>query len=149
MTIGRNYVLVDIDHVLSDAAWRDAMIGGEGGWDAYHTASVDDKSCTDVVELLKAFQSVGLLIVGITARPEKWRTMTNAWLLQHDIEFSDLLMRPDDSYRPAPEIKIALAEEFFNGNLSQILFIIDDRDDVVAAFKARGVTALQCHGRQY
>ena len=32
-------ILVDIDHTLSDAAWRDTMErGGKDGWDEYYKA---------------------------------------------------------------------------------------------------------------
>jgi hypothetical protein len=148
----KKYVLIDIDHTLSDAAWRDNLIGGEGGWDAYHEASVDDKPATDVIALLTALNYIGFVSVGITARPAKWRQLTYQYLLKHEIILDFLLMRPDDAYHPAPDIKEKLAQEFFEphgGLKGNVLFIIDDRDDVVARFKALGITALQAHIRRH
>lgn len=149
----RNNILIDIDHTLSDAAWRDNLIGGPGGWDEYHTQSNHDTPCDDIaslIGLLRSSENVGLNIIGITARPEKWRVLTNTWLTRHDIGLDELLMRPDAAFHPAPEIKLQLARTRFGDKFAErILCIIDDRDDVCAAFRAAGVTALQVYGRKY
>lgn len=147
----RTHVLVDIDHTLSDAFPRDAMIGGEGGWDAYHTASAADEPIHDLVVAINAFHAAGLSVIGLTARPAKWRTLTQAWLVKHGILMADILMREDTDYRPAPAIKLALACERFGGEeevRSQVAFILDDREDVVTAFAGLGVTALQVFARR-
>lgn len=143
----RNYVLVDIDHTISNSFWRDGMIGGEGGWDAYHAASKDDKPIYEIVRLVWGLKSSGFIIYGLTARPEKWRKLTMEWLVRNNIQLDDILMRPDTAYHPAPEIKLKLVQERFE-NIDEIAMVLDDRDDVVAAFKALGVTAIQVHGRR-
>jgi hypothetical protein len=142
-------ILIDIDHTLSDASWRDPMIGGEGGWDAYHNASVDDKVAEDVALFVRAIRYVPLLAVGCTARPEKFRAITTEWLLRHNIWLDHLLMRPDEEFRPSAEIKVALAESFFKGDLSQIVAVLDDHEGVISSFVARGVTAFHVRGRKY
>lgn len=149
--IGCNkFILVDIDHTLSDAAWRDPMIGGEGGWDAYHAASIDDKPAEDVVGLINLLQRKrSLSIVGITARPEKWRNLTMSWLLKNSVFLDELLMREDEDFRPAPALKIALAKQRFGETLTGVVAVLDDRDDVTAAFKSLNITVLQVHGRKY
>lgn len=53
-------------------------------------------------------------------------------------------MRPDKNFSPSPELKISLARDLFQGKVADnVAFILDDRDDVVAAFRAEGITALQ------
>lgn len=139
----KKYILIDLDHTLSDAAWRDDLIE-ENSWDIFHSKSIDDKVFKAINWLIEGMNRLGVYIVGITARPEKWRRLTNDWLVMHDIQIEELLMRPDDAFHPAPEIKIKLAKERFGDRLkTDVLFIIDDRDDVIAAFRAEGVTALQ------
>lgn len=142
--IGRNVVLCDIDHTISDAFWRDNMIGGPGGWDAYHACSVDDAPLNDMIDLINTLQPTYRLI-GLTARPEKWRKLTMDWLLRHGVMLDGLLMRADDAFHPAPALKTELVLSKFN--LNEIAFILDDREDVIAAFRALGVTALQVHAR--
>ena len=50
----------------------------------------------------------GLLGLAVTARPEKWRGITLAWLARVDAPFDHLLMRPADDFRRAPEVKVDL-----------------------------------------
>jgi len=145
----RKIVLCDIDHTVSNAFWRDDMIGGPGGWDAYHAASKDDEPIHDVVNMINAMRAGGMYIVGITARPEKWRKLTMELLVKHGAMFDELLMRPDEAYHPAAEIKLKLAAERFGERFKdEVALIIDDREDVVAAFREAGITALLVHGRQ-
>ena len=144
-----SFVLIDIDHTLSDAAWRDPMIGGEGGWDAYHAASISDEAATDIVALADAMKAQGHEVIGLTARPEKWRKLTMEWMLNNRVFLDEILMRPDEAFHPAPELKMTLARERFGEKLENVLFVLDDRDDVAAVFRGAGITVLQVHGRKY
>lgn len=149
----RQIVLVDIDHTISNAFWRDPMIGTLS-WDEYHLASVDDHPIEDTVRILNALVDNGKFeLVGITARPAKWRQLSMKWCTRHNIPLSHILMREDEDYRPSPVIKLALAKAYIEsekGNLlkDHIAFVMDDRDDVAAAFKGEGVTVLQTHCRR-
>lgn len=140
----KRIVLCDIDHVVSQSFRRDAMIGGVGGWDAYHEAAKDDQPVQDVVSLIHALEQVHE-VWGLTARPEKWRQPTLEWLGQHDVFFTGLLMRPDRDFRPSPLVKIDLAKAKWPILKDHIAVLIEDRDDVCAAFRAEGIVCLQCH----
>ena len=149
--MNRDIVFVDIDHCISNAFPRDDMIGAEGGWDDYHRASINDAPVHDIVDLIHALAAAKFQIIGITARPAKWRMLTTHWLIKHSIPIHHILMRPDDDYRPAKEIKISLAVDFFGSeeNLrDKLAFIIDDHPEVVEAFAGLGVTALQVFARR-
>lgn len=143
----RQFILVDIDHTLSDAAHRDALIGGEGGWDAYHMASQHDQPVHDIAYMVNALHNFGYIIVGITARPQKWRSITMEWLATNKIAMDKLLMRDNVDFRPADQVKFELAINCFPDLRTDVAFIIDDREDVCAAFKAFGITTLQCNAR--
>lgn len=138
-------VLCDIDHTISDAAWRDGMIG-KVPWDEYHLASANDPPIAGTAALIRALAAYGCEIVGFTARPDKFRRMTIDWCVKHDIPIGELLMRMDTDFRPAPAIKLALLQDRFGASPSdQILFLLEDREDVIAAFRALGITCLQVH----
>lgn len=148
MTCDRRIVLCDIDHTLRNAFPRDAMIG-VATWDEYHLAAKGEEPLHDMVNMVNALVLTGYTVVGVTAIPAKWRQMTVAWLADHKINICDILMRPNDGFEPAPEIKTRLAIERFGEDLHEkIAFVLDDRDDVCMAFRDLGVTALQVHGRQ-
>lgn len=137
----KDIILIDIDHVVADSRWRDTMIGGEGGWDAYHRASSDDPPVVPMICLVDSLCESGLEILGLTSRPEKWRQLTVDWLVRHRCKFHDLLMRSDGDYRPSPQVKLDLARSL----LPRVILLIDDRDDVCAVFRAEGIVVLQCH----
>jgi hypothetical protein len=61
----------------------------------------------------------------------------------------ELLMRPDEAFHPAPEIKLALVQERFGDKIAdEVAFLLEDREDVCEAFQALGITTLQVRGRQ-
>jgi len=129
-------VVIDI-HALSDAEWRSSMIGIDT-WDAYHEASRNDEPVLEVIDLVNAMKTSGHTVIGISARPEKWRKITNEWLLKNNVYLSELIMREDDDFRPSIEIK----KEYVK-RIHQISFVIDDREDFCCAVASMGIPALQ------
>lgn len=142
-------VLVDIDHTVSNAFWRDGM-QGVASWDEYHLASAGDEPLHVVVDIVRCLYENGIYnIIGWTARPEKFRSLTSNWCIQNDVRFDELLMRPDANFRPAPEIKLELLEKRFKGKeiKDEVAFALEDRDDVCAMLRGLGITVLQVFGR--
>jgi len=140
-------IACDVDHTLSDAWWRDGMIGVKT-WDEYHDAGEDDFPLVETIDLLHALEQFGHRIVGLTARPEKWRTQTNKWLYDNHVPMHHLLMRPDDDHRPSPLVKLDLLTAYCGGDLSRVSLLLDDRADVASIFVERQVTVLQVHARR-
>lgn len=148
----RKDILIDLDHTLTDAFWRDGMIGTVS-WDEYHAASRDDTVVRDVAALIGSWRrgSFAYRAIGLTARPEKFRQLTLNWLLKNNVSLDFLLMRPDEAFYPAPEIKMGLAMEFYKTEdaiRENVVCIFDDREDVITAFRGIGVTALQVFARR-
>lgn len=136
-------ILVDIDHTISNAFWRDTMIG-IGTWDEYHAASENDQPLEAVVGLIRRLHG-HYNIIGFTARPEKWRQLTMKWCIKHQIPLDELLMRANSNYEPAPIIKRALIEKRFGKEHDEIAFVLEDREDVCEMLKGLGVAVLQVH----
>lgn len=149
--VKRHIILFDVDHTISNAFWRDDMIKrsrDSGDWEEYHSRSNEDKPLSDVVALVNhiAFYNTNIQVWAITARPEKWRKQTMNWFIKNNVRVDTLLMRPEDKFKPAPEIKIDLCNE--HDIMDKVLCIFDDREDVITAFKALGITAFQVHARK-
>jgi len=141
-------ILVDIDHTLSDAFWRDQMLIGDHttDWDAYHEASKDDKPLVMLRDIINGLVTYDVVV--ITGRSEKYRKLTLEWLVKHDFKVDELLMRPDNDFTPSPELKIKLAQNRLGDNLSEhVAFIIENRLDVIQAFLDKGVPAIQIFAR--
>ncbi len=115
---------------------------GSASWDEYHSASKDDEPVKEVVLLVNALARDGHEVIGFTARPEKWRLLTNRWMLEHFVMLSDILMRADDDFRPATEIKMEITKNHKPD------LIIDDREDICKMFGEKNVTTLQVRARQ-
>jgi hypothetical protein len=143
------HVLCDLDHTIFDAFWRDPMIGGPGGWDAYYEASIHDKPLLDTIGLVNAMAACGHNIIGLTARPERWRGLSNQKLMIHSVRMTELLMRPNDCFLTSPEVKVLeAAKRFPDGVANNVSLVLDDREDVCAAFRGLGVTVHQVHARR-
>jgi hypothetical protein len=140
-------ILVDMDHTISNAFWRNSMIGTET-WDHYHENSKYDKPFKNVVVLLNALSNSGYEIMGITGRNEKHRSLTVKWLVDNKVDIGELLMRPDDDYTKNGELKVKLITERFKGDFKDIHFLIDDNEDAILAFMAIGIATLQIRNIQ-
>lgn len=129
-------VVVDIDHTMCHAAWRDEHLGQ---WDKYHSLAVDDKPAKEIINLVISLHNAGNEIYIVTCRPRKWLRQTFAWLHSNGIkvEQDHILMRPDgDNHTPSPESKIALTSHL------DVDLVIEDRKDVADAFAEAGITTL-------
>jgi NLI interacting factor-like phosphatase len=130
-------LITDLDHTLAASSWRDQHRGGN--WDAYHAMAKDDKPILQMIFLINTV-ALNAKVVCITTRPEKWRMLTLNWLLKYRVEIDELLMRPNDDFRPSPVLKVALAQQFLAED--ENIVAIDDREDVLQAYQAVGIKAL-------
>jgi hypothetical protein len=148
-------IFIDIDHTLSDAFWRDEILAdATKSWDDYHSDAHKDAPVMALVKMVRAIYAGGeeaWQIVGLTARPERFREKTTRWLVEHQIPLTGLLMRPENDFRPAHELKVALARDHLMPQLIENvphIIVIDDREDVVMAFNALGAVGLQAFTRR-
>lgn len=142
-------VLVDLDHTLSNAFWRDPMIGIVP-WDNYHSESIKDEPAHDFVKFISIFfKSKKYDLIGLTSRPEKFRALTMKWLSVHSIHLDDLWMRPDNDYRSAGTVKIELCKDNLGENWKDnIICLIDDNEKVIESFRGEGITCLQIFNKR-
>jgi hypothetical protein len=136
----RNVVLVDLDHTLSDAAWRDCLMPLDhirGDWTTYYSCQLADKPLSRMVEFVKTLSREADVVV-MTAREERYRFETEIWLDMNGVPNVAILMRPHGNKQATAELKVALAEPY----LDRVVLVIDDREDVLAAFAAIGKPTL-------
>ena len=144
------WIITDLDHTMADGKWRDREIPTRStseDWDKYHEQSIYDQPIPAMIAMLNALASQGIYSAIVTARPEKWRSLTMRWLRGVDVTIHALLMRGDDDYRPSPLVKVDLVNKFFAHDIQSVLFAIDDRDDIITAYRGMGLNCLQCYAR--
>lgn len=137
-------IFVDIDHVISDARWRDPMIG-VNSWDEYHEAMTKDPPVMEMVMLVRAIQRglPDVEVIGLSARPEKWRAITSDWFIINKVPLTKVLLRPENDFEPAHKSKVAMALAYFGSEeamLRNLMLVIDDNQQVIAAFANLGIS---------
>jgi hypothetical protein len=107
-----------------------------------------DKLESDVVNPIVAriIQSInfcsGAKILLVTGRENKYVSSTQNWLNKNGIKYDLLLMRATDDTQRDDIVKQEIYEQHIK-NRYRILFVLDDRDRVVAFWRSLGVVCLQ------
>lgn len=138
-------VLFDIDGTLADIRHRRGFLDGDRpDWNRFNAAMGDDVPNGPVVTLYKSLWETGRFdIILTTGRNEKFRRVTEQWLIWNEIPFERMIMRKDNDNRADHIIK----EEMLARLLSEgrvIEFTVDDRQQVVDMWRRNGITCLQC-----
>ena len=132
--------LIDIDGTLAKK-----QTGPDSrGWYEYDRVG-EDLPNPDVIEVVNDLRYAGARIIFMSGRKEHCREQTRAWLSTYLGEWTraaDLFMRSDDDNRSDDIVKHELFHEHIQGNYV-VRGVLDDRDRVVALWRAIGLTVLQ------
>ena len=144
-------MICDIDNCISDDLWRhDLILAGMPNscrkFHEYHAAAALDKAAN--TRLLQYYCEDGEVQVWfVTAAPQEFIVRRRAWLVDNlpaqIIRNSKLIMRPSGITLPSAILKPKLIEElleFENKVVDQIVMALDDRDDVLEAYRAMGIS---------
>jgi hypothetical protein len=126
-------VLCDIDGTLALAVSR-----GPYDFERCGEDSVNDA----VADAVALFRTAGDAVVLMSGRGEEYRPQTEAWLEAHDIVYDELWMRAAGDTRRDDTVKL----ELFNAHVRdrfRVLVSFDDRDRVVALWRALGIPTFQ------
>jgi hypothetical protein len=132
-------VLCDLDDTLCDARRRMPLWGD---WDAFYADAINDPPIVPMIHLINGV-ALKRKVVIVTAREERFRQMTMTWLIRNTINASGLIMRPENNYMRSAELKVMIAKDKLGKEFNQVDLVIDDRDDVLAAFRGLGIMTLQ------
>lgn len=127
--------LVDIDGTL--AHMRDHR--GPFEW---HNVGLDEVD--EIISAIAMYVAVasGYQMIVMSGRDEICRNQTSDWLIENDIFYDDLFMRPEGDMRPDNLIKAELFDKYVRDNFD-VQFVLDDRDQVVEMWRRMGLTCLQ------
>lgn len=127
--------LANIDHRLHYLEKKD--------WAGFFAAVKDDTPNQWCVDLLLALRKAGYEIIYVSGRNATARSATAQWLHNISLDLvSTVYMRDEKDRRPDFELK----EEIYEKHLKEkdILFVIEDRSQVVKMWRSKGLTVLQC-----
>lgn len=139
------YVIFDLDGTLANNEHRQHFLStSPKQWDAFFEAMNKDEPNANIVELYKTLvASKAYEVIIFTARPERYRSATLAWLQKFSIPCTSMYMRRDGDYRADAEIKAEMLK-LLGIEPSNVAFIVDDRAQVVRMWRDLGITCLQC-----
>ncbi len=143
-------ILFDLDGTLADNSHRQHLLSGDKkNWDAFFDAQHNDTPNTPIVTLYKTLIESGKFDVFIvTARPQRYREVTENWFVKNDIPLQRILMRPDGDRRNDEVIKREMLIQL-KGENRLPLFVVDDRAGVVEMWRKEGITCLQCADHRF
>lgn len=134
-------VLFDLDGTLINVNSIAHLIGD---WDAFAEASVTCPPAEAMCDFARQMQRIGEMII-VTGKSEAYRHRVIDWLAMQGIMPDLLLMRPLLNSESDITLKIRMVEIAMGADWSaQVLFAVEDRDKMVEAWRAAGITCLQC-----
>lgn len=140
-------IIVDVDGTIADISHRLHFVkrpNKERDFKSFFAEMHKDKPKKNVIEVIESLW-FGAEIIFVTARPEKYRKVTENWLFEH-CELSGtlptLFMAPD---------KLGVRDEVFKAELYEkkikpkyrVIAVFDDRQRVVDMWRKKGLTCLQ------
>lgn len=106
----------------------------------YHLHCIFDKP-KNLDQLYSAGTIIYDEILMVTAMPERYEALRWWWLKEHILPLTmqriKLLMRPNDSYMPSPQMKVEMLSSYFRAtgrSTKEVEIAIDDRQDVLDAY---------------
>lgn len=133
--VGRNAIIVDLDGTLAHMEGRSPY--------EYHR--VHEDTCDPVVRHIVNLESNnGTEIVILSGREgtDECFQKTEMWLTNHGIQWDRLYMRQEGDHRPDWMVKRELYFDRLEGSVN-VLYVLDDRDSVVAEWRMIGLKTLQ------
>lgn len=137
----RPIVLCDLDGTLADCSHRLHHIQKQPkDWPAFFAACADDAPINSLIGLLAALVNVEIWIV--SGRSDEVSSPTEEWLRRHNVCCDRLIMRRQGDHTDDAELKIRWLTD---GTIprERVLLALEDRDRVVKAWRAAGITCLQ------
>ena len=118
-------IICDIDGTLALRVNRDPFDFEKAG---------SDNMNKPIQEIVNLFKENGYKILLVTGREERFRDITSNWLKTNNLNYSKLLMRENKDYRK----DIIIKEEIYNSEIKnkyEVLFVIDDREQMIKMWK--------------
>ena len=126
-------IICDLDGTL-------AHLNGRSPYDA--SSCLDDGLNEPVAHIVRTYAGSEVAVILLTGREARFRRPTEQWLVHHGIPYDALHMRRTKDFRKDAVIKTELFEAHIRGQF-EVLFVLDDRNQVVEMWRAMGLTCLQ------
>lgn len=132
------------DALICDLDGTLALINGRNPYDT--SRCEQDLLNAPIAGIISAYAEKNTTIIFTSGRSARYREQTERWLDTHGFNAVrgtfKLLMRPDGDNRKDAVVKRELYEQFIQGQYN-VLFVLDDRNQMVELWRGLGLTCLQ------
>lgn len=138
-------VICDLDGTMCNVDHRLHFLKGEGkkDWKSFSEHLVHDRLNEWCYHLVQAMRHRGFQVAFASGRSDNYHRHTTEWLELHDLSNIPVYMRNRQDFRKDSIVKENILD-FEIKTRYNILFVIDDRTQVVEMWRKRGITVLQC-----
>ncbi len=148
----KDLILCDLDGTLADVSHRIHFVRGPGRKD-WKSFQADERILLDApndwcVEVCKGMVAAGFTVIFVSGRWERSRRVTVEWIEKHTgLKDFTLHMRRDEDFREDSIVK----EEILKAHVEKerVLFVLDDRKQVVDMWRRNGLICLQVEEGNY
>jgi predicted kinase len=134
-----NAVLVDIDGTLAHLApGADGTIRNVYDGSRVHEDALDEV----VASLVRRETKAGRFVIVMSGRDSEYREVTERWLSAKGVHYDALYMRAEGDKRKDSIVKRELFDQHVRGRFN-VLYVLDDRDQVVRGWRQMGLKCLQ------
>lgn len=135
--------IFDIDGTIADCSHRLHHIEKDPkDWRAFFAACGDDAPIIHIIQLAESLAKSGESVVFVSGRSRECEMQTRAWLADVFAYEAPLFMRQAGDHRPDDIVKGELLDQVIAYGWKPIM-AFDDRDRVVAMWRARGIPCAQ------
>lgn len=135
--------IFDIDGTLADCSHRLHHIQKQPkDWRSFFAECIADAPIEHICGLARNLWASGWSIVYVSGRSDECRELTSMWLHQNELPMGPLYMRKAGDYRNDDILKAELLAAVRADGWNPIM-AFDDRDRVVATWRANGVPCAQ------
>ena len=153
----RPLYIFDLDGTLALIDHRRHFVEGPNkDWRAFFAACVDDRPNLPVIRTLQALRRGGAECWIWSGRSDEVQAETEEWLYRHGCLKSSMFLhwepfRPPEAFRmraagdftPDDQLKAKWLSEIEPPEFNRLTAVFDDRDKVVAMWRAAGVSCFQ------
>jgi predicted kinase len=133
---GKNHngIIVDIDGTLSHSEGLRTPF-------EYHKV-INDEINEIVRHIVITYRSLGYHVIIVSGREDTCFELTSDWLNKHNVPYDYMYMRKKGDFRKDSVVKKEIYEKYIKDNFN-ILFCLDDRNQVVDMWREIGIKCLQ------
>ena len=142
-------VIFDLDGTLADISARRNLATKDDGkldWDIFLNRDnikldVPNQKVVDMARMINMTDKYQIFI--LSGRSKSTYRTTQQWLIQNDIPFDDLIMRPTDDYHHYMKDSDLKKMWLDTIGVDNVAMVFDDRQQVVDMWRAQGLTCFQ------